>query len=151
MSSGPSDLGEVLRRGDVLIIVPPFGSIERPSLAAHVLQGCAAQAGFRVSILYANLLFAARVGKEVYDAITEAPPNWMIGERLFARSAHGIETALGTVPRLPPSIDRDDLPRLEAAASALAEEVAEAVSRLCFPVIGATTTFEQTNPSFAML
>jgi ribosomal peptide maturation radical SAM protein 1 len=151
MILGPSDEGNALRDGDALIIVPPFASIDRPSLAAHVLQACAAEAGFRVSVLYGNLLFAAAIGVDLYTAITEVPPNCMLGERLFARSAHGIDTALSVLPPLPPSIDVEDLPRVEGRAIAFSVELAEAISMRRFPIVGATTTFEQTNPSFALL
>src|SRR5689334_4692556 len=140
MSSGPSDLGEVLREGDALIIVPPFASIERPSLAAHVLQACAREAGFRVSVLYANILFAAAIGADVYARTTDAPPNVMLGERLFARSAHGIDTGWNGLPALPAGIDRDALPRLDERAVTFADEIAESVAKLSFSVIGASTT-----------
>ena len=41
----------MVREGDAVIIVPPFASIDRPSLSAHVLKACAARGGFRVSEL----------------------------------------------------------------------------------------------------
>src|SRR4051812_6348333 len=138
MSAGPSDLGEVLREGDVLIIVPPFASIERPSLAAHVLQACAKEAGFRVSVLYANILFAAAIGASVYARATDVPPDFMLGERLFARSAHGIDTAFRGLAPLPDDIDRDILPHIEARSLIFADENAEAIAKLGFLVVGAS-------------
>src|SRR6478672_7011629 len=89
MSVDSSSLHEIVGDGEILIIVPPFAAIDRPSLAAHVLQACAGAAGARVRVLYANLAFAAEIGPSAYTAVSYAPTFAMIGERLFARSAHG--------------------------------------------------------------
>ena len=43
---------------DAVLMVPPVASLYRPSLGVHLLQAAAEQAGLRVRILYANLLFA---------------------------------------------------------------------------------------------
>ena len=84
----------LLRNPDVLIIVPPFASIERPSLAAHVLQACAGKTGIRVGVLYANIFFASIIGKKIYQSIS-CMPIGQIGERVFAASAYGVP-ALGS-------------------------------------------------------
>jgi ribosomal peptide maturation radical SAM protein 1 len=72
---------------DVLLVLPPFAGIDRPSLGLHVLQACARAAGFKVSILYANLLLAAELGSELYEAICYAPTAALLGERIFSPSA----------------------------------------------------------------
>jgi ribosomal peptide maturation radical SAM protein 1 len=171
---------------ELLILVPPFAAVDRPSLAAHLLEGCARAAGFRASVLYANLLFAAEIGVELYASISGAPPHAMVGERFFARSAHGLppfgepegaaltpealfaqaqikesspllrdvhldDTGFGALS--PPALDINlpELARSEARAAPFAEAVALAVARLPVKVVGATTTFEQTNASLALL
>lgn len=144
----------LLLEGEILIIVPPFAAVNRPSLPAHLLQACALARGFRVSVLYANLLLAAEIGVALYSAVSNAPPHAMVGERFFARSAHGLppfgEPGEAALP-VDIDVDLPALVRLEPRAFAFAEAVAAAVARRPFKVVGATTTFEQTNASFALL
>jgi ribosomal peptide maturation radical SAM protein 1 len=176
----------LLREGEILIIVPPFAAVNRPSLPAHLLQACALAAGFRVSVLYANLLLAAEIGVALYASVSEAPPHAMVGERFFARSAHGLppfgepegtelashtffaqarikesspvlrevhlhDTGFGALPSPTLGIDLPELARFEARAGLFADAIALAVARRPFKVVGATTTFEQTNASLALL
>ena len=78
----------VLDRGDVLLVVPPFGSTTSSLLGPHILQAFAAAHGYNVDILYLNNLLAAVIGVKDYEKIAFAPFYWMLGERLFARSAY---------------------------------------------------------------
>lgn len=173
-----SDLDTLLHGGQALIIVPPFASLDRPSLAAHILQGCAKRAGYCVRVFYANILLASAIGAKDYIPFCEARAGVahmaLPGERLFARSAHGLEPLGHWADRfLDPSLvfdtervtqsgqgalgprqsflDLTKLQRLEELATVWVDEVAVAVSRLPFQVIGCTTTFEQTNASIALL
>lgn len=85
-----SRLESLVRPGDALILVPPFGGLDRPMLGAHVLQACAREAGFRVSIVYLNLLFAAEVGEPWGQALTHSPSLEVMSELVFARTAFGV-------------------------------------------------------------
>lgn len=67
---------------DAVLIVPPFADICRPALGVHLLQACAEQAGLRVRILYANILFATLSGRAIYNAICYGSYRWMWGDRL---------------------------------------------------------------------
>src|SRR5260370_33796119 len=75
---------------DAVLIVPPFADVYLPPLGVHLLQACAQQAGLRVRILYANLLFAALSGESLYHTICYAPHRWMWGERMFTATAFGL-------------------------------------------------------------
>ena len=77
-----------IQDGEVLIIVPPETLPDTPSLAAHVLQACARAAGFRVSILYANMMLASTLGIQNYMTISNVPKRALLWERLFAASAY---------------------------------------------------------------
>src|SRR5919201_6075601 len=85
-----SDLCDLLSDGDALIIVPPFAGLDRPSLAAHLLQACAAREGVRVRVLYASLLLGAEIGEINYEAVCYAPSGALLGERFFAAAAYGL-------------------------------------------------------------
>ena len=158
------------RTCDALIVVPPFFELRYPSLGAHVLQACAGAAGFRVRAFYANLLFASHIGLRRYTTLAHAPLGTFLGERLFARAAYGV-AALGAQANmftperiygtdLAPRIYQDDLPypayrlevlQIEAQVPAWVEAAGKYIAGLGIPIIGATTTFQQTAPAIALL
>jgi ribosomal peptide maturation radical SAM protein 1 len=149
-------------RGDAAIIVPPFADIRAPALGPHLLQACARQAGFDVRVLYANLLFSARVGEAAYTSVCYAPTSALLGERIFARSAYGVP-ALGrstgdaelapeeSVASLCPEFTPNELARLEREAAQWVQDFIDAVAQLDFRVIGCSTSFHQTAASVALL
>lgn len=153
--------------GEVLLIVPPFAGLEMASLAAHILQACAREAGFEVRVLYANILLAAEIGPEAYTGIcygTSMPA--MIGERFFAAAAYGLPPLGRWVERVradygnfrrasaaagPEPISWEELERFESRTSAWAEAVAEEVAARPYKIVGCTTSFEQTAASLALI
>ena len=148
--------------GDVLIIVPPFAALERPALGPHILQACARQAGFRVSILYADLLLAAEIGELDYLALSRMPSRGMMGERFFAAAAYDVPPLGRTdvsdyIPLGGMSefcnhpIDETEIRKLEARATAWVDNLSAAILQLDFKIIGCSTTFEQTAASVALL
>ena len=157
------DPNSLLRDGDALIIVPPFAGLDRPSLAAHVLQACAAAAGVRVRVLYANLLLAAEIGELNYEAVCYSPSGALLGERFFASAAYGIppfghDTAYKNYFDNSPdryddevTLDLADLQRLEPEMRKWLDAVAGAAAARGYKVVGCTTTFEQTAASVALL
>jgi ribosomal peptide maturation radical SAM protein 1 len=155
-------LRDAIKPGDCLIVVPPFAGLDRPSLAAHVLQACAREAGLRVRVLYANVLLAAEIGEMHYEAICYAPSSSLIGERFFASAAFDVAPLGRTTPssegyfkrvskNINLNITFDDLVRFESIAKPWADLIARCISELDFPVVGCTTTFEQTSASVAVL
>jgi ribosomal peptide maturation radical SAM protein 1 len=148
-----------LQEGDALLIVPPFASLERPSLAVHLLQACARKAGFRVSVLYANMILAASIGRENYNALCfNLPHSWLIGERFFARTAYDVPPFGRDVSQLEADcatrdwgIGFPELQRLETKAAPVTEGIASAMVPYNFNVVGCTTSFHQTASSVALL
>jgi ribosomal peptide maturation radical SAM protein 1 len=127
-----------------------------------VLQACARAAGFDVRVLYSNMLLAARIGELEYSTICFGSTADLLGERFFADAAYGVgaevhggEPADGS-KRRPPSKLREQLPierfaAMAAGAGGWADGVSAAIARAGFPVVGFTTTFEQTAASLALL
>jgi ribosomal peptide maturation radical SAM protein 1 len=132
----------------LLIVVPPFAALERPSLAAHLLQACAGEAGFAVKVLYANLWLASEIGLADYQCINNPPLSALLGERYFARSAHDLPAFGGPVDD---SLRPAPSARIEECLPGWCERVAGAIAASGFPVVGCTTSFEQTNASLALL
>jgi ribosomal peptide maturation radical SAM protein 1 len=157
------DFGPLMRDGHAIIVVPPFAGLDRPSLGAHLLQACAADAGVRVSVLYANLLLGSEIGELNYQAISYAASGALLGERFFAAAAYdtppfGHDT--GYLPYFNSSleksddeveIDLDELQRLEPQVKNWTDMIAGTIASRGYKVVGCTTTFEQTAASVALL
>ena len=73
--------------GEILLVVPPFGSIYDFALGPQLLQALAREAGYKTELLYLNMLLAPLIGIDRYEQIHDAPIFWMMGERFFSRSA----------------------------------------------------------------
>lgn len=155
------EVGSLLREADVLIVVPPFAGVDRPSLAAHTLQACARKAGLRVSVLYANLAFAREIGDTNYEGICFGDSTALLGERFFAAAAFGvpsfgrddpdIEIAIGDLSSQV-EVSADDFRGLEARVPEWCDALVAAILAAGnFPIVGCSTTFEQTAASIAIL
>jgi hypothetical protein len=147
-------------RQDVLLIVPPFAGIDRPALGVHLLQAEAKRAGFEVSILYTNLLFAQYIGTSTYNAICYASATNLIGESCFRSAAfddlppwdwegNGEAQFKRVNNSLALSFDR--LRRIHEIAPRWCDDFAKAIAAYSFRVVGCASTFEQTCASVALL
>jgi ribosomal peptide maturation radical SAM protein 1 len=148
--------------GDCLIVVPPFGSIDRPNLGVHILQSCAKERGYRVAVLYANLSLAGLIGDHKYEAVCYSPTTGLVGERLFSALAYGLPqlgkqantSELGfkrTANTYNHRLSFAELKIIEDQLSDWLDELVEDILQLQYPIIGCTTTFEQTSASIALL
>ena len=178
MACRPTQTDMRLPPADALLVVPPFYDIMTPSLAAHLLQACARAVGFQVAVLYASLMLAREIGVETYTQIgfpRHYPPETLLGEWLFARAAYGKrgwpeggspatnpEAAFGASWARWVAVSRRGTDEPEAfSASALAqieeqvvswiEDLAQAVARRRYRIVGCSTVFAQTNASIALL
>lgn len=147
---------------DALLIVPPFADPYRPSLGVHLLQAAAGQVGLRVRILYANLLFLAVSGEQLYKAVCYGRYDFMLGDRMFAAAAFGKPPLGDGAEKLREQIAGLDQPEyrdatfeqfaaLEREARPFCSALGRRFSRLRYRVAGASTTFYQTAASVALL
>lgn len=160
MRSGDGDLRTLVGGSDVLLVVPPFGGIDRPSLGAHLLQACALQAGISVDIFYANLEFAQLIGECVYEAIAYAPSCSLVGERIFARAAYAVPSLGRDRESIGRALDElctlggitlGELEEIEKMAGGWAQRTARRICAAGYRVVGCSTTFEQTAASVVLL
>ncbi len=161
----------VIGDGEILLIVPPFGSVCNISLGLHTLWVLAKEQGFSCDILYLNMLLATVIGVEEYEEIRAAPMFRMLSERLFARSAYGLPS-LGRHPEwcadeavavrggLPHAqlyyeastpVDMDRYLQLEERCHAFLEEAVPVIASLDYGMIGCTAMTGQINCSVAIL
>jgi ribosomal peptide maturation radical SAM protein 1 len=147
---------------DAVLIVPPYADLNRPSLGVHLLQAAAAQAGLRVRVLYANLLFASLTGEDLYKLVCSGKYGWMWGERVFARSAFGLPALGYQTEKVHEQIEQlrqsqevevtyEKLADLDRSAGDFCAVLGEHLAKVRFHVAGSTTTFQQTGPSVALL
>jgi ribosomal peptide maturation radical SAM protein 1 len=185
-SSGPAG-GEGIAKpllldgkAQVLLIVPPFGSLWYPSIAAQSLRACLVREGFTAEVLYANMLLAAEIGESAYDQIVASFVPFT-GERFFARAAFDLPPLgrdaehmfdprriyggdrshffLGLYPgsevasrgAVKDEMDLDQLRSLEARSVAWVDFLAKAIAARDHAIVGCTTTFQQTVASVAIL
>ncbi len=148
--------------GDALIIVPPFAGIDRPSLAAHLLQANVQAEESKVDVLYANIILASIIGEVLYTSICYAPTTGLIGERFFSKAAYGLDPIEGKVNYSESSQIRTSKNTLltghlkgYAKASYKVDEfvsmIAECIVEAGYQCVGATSSFEQTSSSIALL
>ena len=144
----------------VLLVLPPFAGIDRPSLGLHTLQACAAARGHAVRVLYANILFAQILGEVRYESLCYAPTSDLLGERIFAVAAFGPgypghnvqgQGVLRTALRLSDPVGEAELEELQRLASEFVRLVAKALAARDIAVVGCNSTFEQTCAAVAIL
>lgn len=162
--------------GDILIVVPPFVNARTPIMGPHILQAIAREQGYSTDILYVNLLLSSIIGNKLYESISYGQPFRMLGERLFARSAHGLPP-LGISPDLClnpgqavfgdtgqssikdfeykylnlTDFNLDSFFKIEEICTSLIEKTAETITSLKYKIVGCSTNWEQNNCCIALL
>lgn len=147
----------------VCLIHPPFGAIERPSLALGLLRAELERAGIACTVVYANLTFASEIGAVEYGFWEE-----VLGELAFAHAAFPdwepdwAAWVRGLPPRERRRVGGRTLPasgdELVAAARDLRRRAAAFVDRCARDVVatgarvvGCSSTFVQHTASLALL
>jgi ribosomal peptide maturation radical SAM protein 1 len=150
------------RKADILLIVPPFGGLNIPSLGVHLLQQYARQEGIELKVLYANMILAAMIGEKHYLDVCQAPTSFLLGERLFAASLFGTpplgynvniifnRKLFDKVENFSDTFRISKLLRLENICREWVEKISSYLLRCNFKVIGMTSTFEQINASLVI-
>lgn len=74
----------------VLLIQPPFWAVNSPSIGLSYLRGALRAAGLEADILYSNLDFAARIGRDVYGVVqAQLPVDLLFGDLVFGPALQG--------------------------------------------------------------
>lgn len=156
----------VLRPATIVLVVPPFAGMERPALGVHLLQAIARARGMDVQVFYANLWFAACFDERTHVSLGRTHHSLFLGERLFCHAAFGVphlghddgadideafaasraECARRGVPF---TMTRGNLRALAERVEPWLETFVPALAG--YRVAGATTSFEQTGASLAIL
>jgi ribosomal peptide maturation radical SAM protein 1 len=147
------DFNRILKKADLLIVVPPFYNYNTPSISVHVLQAYLNKFEFKVSIVYANIFLAAFFGEKAYNDCLGLENLNIKLESVFARVAFGgppfgIDKNLinGRGSNIKSSIHD-----LEAGLSEWLDFFIKNIVNIGFDCIGFTSSYEQTNACIAMI
>ncbi len=77
---------------DVCFVSMPISDITMPSMALSLMKSCLTEAGVSSVIEYEHLQYAHRRGLELYHLVALARSDFLVGEMVFARAAHGGKT-----------------------------------------------------------
>ncbi|EEE35801.1 radical SAM [Rhodobacteraceae bacterium KLH11] len=156
---------------DSVLVVMPFGTLERPSMAASMIQGKLKASGNRCVIDYAALRFADRIGIRAYDFfsrrtdVTDLAGEWIFAHCAFGhrdRSERFLEEYLAhqskswlllqrafncqTIAQMQIKLDA-----IREAATDFVDETARRILQAKPSVVAATTIFQQNTASIALL
>lgn len=148
---------------ELVIVVAPFASLKRPSLAAGLLAAIAHREGFATTVEYTNLRFARVIGAADYEAISDVlPGDLLLGEWLFAEAAFGerpdaskyVDLLLERMPKERLPRDRqtsiDWLTVVSGRAATFCTAMAERIVNTAAQLVCFTSTFQQTCASIGV-
>jgi ribosomal peptide maturation radical SAM protein 1 len=148
---------------EILIIVPPFGGLDRPNLGVHILQAIAQRKGVKLAVFYANLLLAMELGQKQYLAVSPGRTSKLYGESVFAKAAFGSSYAKHECIKRretqcherdadnKDAVPEDVLLELQLAMPGWVDRIAALIAERPFKVIGCTSSYEETCASLALL
>jgi ribosomal peptide maturation radical SAM protein 1 len=69
-----------------VLVAPPFGPLDTPSLGLSMLKALGFANGFNVAVRYSTVAFAKLIGPDVYQAVSQGRPTTtaLVGEWLFS-------------------------------------------------------------------
>jgi ribosomal peptide maturation radical SAM protein 1 len=89
------------KKSDILLIVPPFIDLGMPALAPHLLQSAARKENIGVQLLYSNFNFAFEVGLDVYNYFANEDNLYFLGEQIFFPGAFPNNQPIRSLNNLP--------------------------------------------------
>ena len=155
---------------DVCFVSMPISDVTMPSMALSLMKSCLTKAGISSTIEYEHLQYAHRRGLRLYHLVAMARSDFLVGEMVFARAAHGDKTLrslteyidwMHTV-RLPQggatpaevSVAKTnwlgDLPTWQKDAEEFIEEAAARVLARHPKIVAFASMFQQTNANIAL-
>jgi len=130
----------------ILIIVPPFHSVERPSIGAHIVQAQCLLRGLKVDVLYLNLNFAAIIGFPAYKMLCDSQTNLFLGESIFSHETLRLESFKYVASKTGLTVEK-----LIESVDLIQAEVKSLALKKTYRIIGSSTMFQQNNASLLFL
>ncbi|NTU41954.1 MAG: RiPP maturation radical SAM protein 1 [Nitrospirales bacterium] len=141
---------------DVIIVVPPFAVIDRPSLGPSLLKAGCQNMNIRTKVIYAGLSLASGMGFQLYADIALSSSLVMPGEWLFSKAAFGEKSRYSSYAdsiRQYACLDStgmfirysiEDLLSFQSQIDSFVEATAEKVLSHSPTIVGFSSMFQQT-------
>mmetsp|Transcript_23190 Transcript_23190/g.39733 ORF Transcript_23190/g.39733 Transcript_23190/m.39733 type:complete len:665 (+) Transcript_23190:132-2126(+) len=138
---------------EILLVFPPWGSLEQPSLAFGLIKAILAEAGIGVDVDYLNLRFAKRLGVDLYRSLKDR--DVMVSEWTFAEAAFGAFRPRAEYLKYLqdlgyPENEIAEWAEVQAAATPFVEECVKEIDFTQYKVVGFTTSMIQSVPALAL-
>ena len=139
---------------DVILIVTPFVTLERPSISLGTLKAGLTRHDISSEVVYGNMLFAETIGIKNYHFISNFSSELQIGEWVFSGGAFpefNIDStpyleACGTV-----NIDMQLMQDARAKVSSFLDVLVERILQRNPRIVGCSSVFQQHCASLAIL
>lgn len=147
---------------DVCLVLMPYASVERPSIALGLLKACLQRSEIQTAVLYPNIWFAQEIGLDVYTVLSDILVMDFLGEWTFSGAAfpdfqpdHSEYLRLTTESAycrcLPGTNPKEVLWEVREKATLFIERLAQSVLDLRPRIVGCSSTFQQHCASLALL
>lgn len=146
----------------VVLIQPPFGNIEVPSIGLTNLRSLLIKNGVETEILYGNLVFAKKITPELYHKISLSSLKKLMCEWIFSSYAYpknlqkqkqygeNVKNQLINVPLLEIQLSIKDYVKVKEYARDYLEEFSNYIISLEPKIVGFSSMFQQTCASVAL-
>ena len=155
---------------DVCFVSMPISDVTMPSMALSLMKSCLTRAGISSVIDYEHLQYAHRQGLDLYHLVALARSDFLVGEMVFARAAHGDKTLRPLddylrwmrevrIPQggaTPSEVEvaktkwLEKMPEWQKDAEAYIEEAAARVLAHQPKIVAFASMFQQTNANIAL-
>jgi hypothetical protein len=167
-----SDLYNQPKELDVCLINPPFSDVSRPSIALGILKAILIKTDLRSSVVYANLLFAEKIGIEQYQRIISFNSritniqDWMFSNHIFPGHVSddiyfnhiltelaSFIAAVSSLPILKVDLSKikSELISIKKVATEFIDELANMILEKKPKIVGCTSVFAQHVASLSLL
>ncbi|MFK7786407.1 MAG: RiPP maturation radical SAM C-methyltransferase, partial [Crocinitomicaceae bacterium] len=156
------------REVDVSLILMPYASLERPSIALSILKSSLNNIGVSSSVVYGNIMLAEKIGAHIYDVINKSQSNILIGEWTFSGTlfpehdpssesyfeqiGYGLDTLQPYIKHLGSEMNiREVVTIIRNIAGEYINDLAHQVLATKPKIVGCSSTFQQHCASLAIL
>ncbi|HEY0106315.1 MAG TPA: RiPP maturation radical SAM C-methyltransferase [Rhizomicrobium sp.] len=134
---------------DVCLVMPPFSEVDAPSLGISILASACRARGLDVKVVYGSMLFAAGLGFDDYTKVTDAPFDYLLGERMFVPYAYAGTVVRGrgiVLPQTYKALRARLTDAIEPHLAALVDKILALRPR----IVGLSSSFQQTMACMAI-
>jgi ribosomal peptide maturation radical SAM protein 1 len=141
---------------DVCLVLMPYASVERPSIALGLLKARLQQQQIKTVTCYPNITFAGEIGLDLYAPLGNVWIRHFLGEWTFSQVAFPEFQPddfeyFRQVKLISPELELDAFHEVREKAKAFVDRTARSILDLQPRLVGCSSTFQQHCASLALL